>query len=74
MIEDWRQDYNTNRPHSSLGMRSLTAFAAALTSSPPLGHETNCGWGRTGERVGNATAPVMSTAVVTPTAPTTGSG
>jgi transposase InsO family protein len=28
VIEDWRQDYNQCRPHSSLGMRSPAAFAA----------------------------------------------
>jgi len=30
VIEDWRQDYNQHRPHSSLGMRSPAAFAATL--------------------------------------------
>jgi putative transposase len=28
VIEDWRQDYNQHRPHSSLGMRSPAAFTA----------------------------------------------
>lgn len=28
VIEDWREDYNTRRPHSSLGMRAPAAFAA----------------------------------------------
>jgi len=27
LIEDWRVDYNQNRPHSSLGMMTPTAFA-----------------------------------------------
>jgi putative transposase len=37
VIEDWREDYNTRRPHSSLGMRSPAAFAATLrTSAEPL--------------------------------------
>lgn len=31
VIEDWRQEYNRHRPHSSLGMRSPAAFAASLT-------------------------------------------
>lgn len=31
VIEDWRQDYNRHRPHSSLGMRSPVAFVASLT-------------------------------------------
>jgi putative transposase len=30
VIEDWRQDYNTHRPHSALGMLAPAAFAAAL--------------------------------------------
>ena len=28
VIEDWRQDYNQHRPHSSLGMRAPAVFAA----------------------------------------------
>jgi putative transposase len=28
VIEDWRQDYNGHRPHSSLGMRAPAVFAA----------------------------------------------
>jgi putative transposase len=35
VIEDWRQDYNLRRPHSSLGMRSPAAFAASLTEPIP---------------------------------------
>jgi transposase InsO family protein len=31
LIEDWRQDYNTNRPHSALGMMTPVAFAASFT-------------------------------------------
>ncbi len=41
VIEDWRQDYNQCRPHSSLGMRSPAAFAASL-SEPSSGRDTNC--------------------------------
>ena len=33
VIEDWRQNYNQHRPHSSLGMRSPARFAATLTAS-----------------------------------------
>jgi putative transposase len=33
VIEDWRQDYNQCRPHSSLGMRSPAAFAATLAAN-----------------------------------------
>jgi putative transposase len=37
VIEDWREDYNTRRPHSSLGMRSPAAFAATLaTTTEPI--------------------------------------
>jgi len=35
VIEDWRQDYNRHRPHSSLGMRTPAAFAAEWTE--PVG-------------------------------------
>jgi putative transposase len=31
-IEDWRQDYNTRRPHSSLGMRTPAVCAAEWTA------------------------------------------
>jgi len=33
LIDDWREDYNTRRPHSSLGMRTPAAFAAACAGS-----------------------------------------
>jgi putative transposase len=37
VIEDWREDYNQRRPHSSLGMRSPAAFAATLhTNAEPV--------------------------------------
>jgi putative transposase len=29
LVEDWREDYNTNRPHSALGMTAPARFAAA---------------------------------------------
>jgi len=32
VIEDWREDYNQHRPHSSLGMRSPARFAATLAA------------------------------------------
>jgi putative transposase len=32
VIEDWRQDYNEHRPHSSLGMRAPAVFAAEWTA------------------------------------------
>ncbi len=31
LVEDWRLDYNTNRPHSALGMRTPAHFAAEST-------------------------------------------
>ncbi|MCP9492033.1 MAG: IS3 family transposase [Solirubrobacteraceae bacterium MAG38_C4-C5] len=31
VISDWREDYNTRGPHSALGMRTPTAFAAEWT-------------------------------------------
>jgi putative transposase len=42
LLEDWRQDYNRVRPHSSLGGRSPEEYASELTASvPPLGAELN---------------------------------
>ncbi len=35
VIEDWREDYNTRRPHSSLGMRAPAVFAAEWTADAP---------------------------------------
>jgi len=36
LIEDWRLDYNNNRPHSALGMMTPAAFAATVRQ-PLLG-------------------------------------
>jgi putative transposase len=55
VIEDWREDYNTQRPHSSLGMRTPAAFAASLVD-PISRRETNCGLGRSREGVSSANA------------------
>ncbi|MCA1677743.1 MAG: IS3 family transposase [Actinobacteria bacterium] len=33
LIDDWREDYNTRRPHSSLGMRTPAQFAADCTTT-----------------------------------------
>jgi len=33
LIGDWREDYNTRRPHSSLGMRAPAAFATHWTAA-----------------------------------------
>jgi putative transposase len=33
LIGDWREDYNTRRPHSALGMQAPAAFAAAYTTA-----------------------------------------
>jgi putative transposase len=35
VIEDWRQDYNTQRPHSALGRKAPSVFAAAWTPDTP---------------------------------------
>lgn len=32
-IAEWVQDYNTERPHSSLGYQTPAAYAAELTAS-----------------------------------------
>ena len=38
VIEDFRLDYNTRRPHSRLGYRSPVNYAALLTAGPtPVG-------------------------------------
>jgi len=29
MVDDWREDYNEHRPHSSLGMEAPARFARA---------------------------------------------
>ncbi len=34
LIEDWRMDYNWNRPHSALGNMTPAAYAATLKTSP----------------------------------------
>ena len=33
LVEDWRVDYNTNRPHSALGMMAPARFAASWRRS-----------------------------------------
>ena len=35
VISDWRIDYNTRRPHSSLGMLTPAAYAARWTTKQP---------------------------------------
>jgi putative transposase len=35
LIEDWREDYNHHRPHSSLGMMTPVAFAASFHQPQP---------------------------------------
>lgn len=34
-ISEWRQDFNTARPHSSLGYQTPAAFARTLTATAP---------------------------------------
>lgn len=45
LIEDWREDYNHHRPHSSLGMMTPTAFAASLRQPRPEPTATAAGEG-----------------------------
>ena len=40
VIEDWREDYNRSRPHSSLGMRAPAVFAAERTRASRAGRMT----------------------------------
>ncbi len=42
VIESWRIEYNTERPHSSLGDLTPEEFAAAANPEllPPFGRET----------------------------------
>ena len=35
IIEDWRIEYNTRRPHSSLGWLTPAAYAGRLTEDQP---------------------------------------
>ena len=37
VIEAWRVDYNTQRPHSALGQQTPAAYAAAACAGPQLG-------------------------------------
>ena len=37
LIEDWRIEYNTRRPHSSLGWLTPAAYAGRLTEDQPAG-------------------------------------
>jgi putative transposase len=43
LIEDWRQDYNHHRPHSSLAMMTPAAFAATLRQPPGQPTATTAG-------------------------------
>lgn len=40
VLEDWRQDYNAQRPHSALGMLAPTAYAASRPSQHTSRHES----------------------------------
>jgi putative transposase len=35
LVADWRQEYNTNRPHSALGMRTPAEFARTCRNRQP---------------------------------------
>jgi putative transposase len=38
LVDDWRRDYNANRPHSALGMMAPTRFAASWRRSETTTH------------------------------------
>ena len=38
IVEDWRNEYNTWRPHSSLGGLTPTEYAARCTHRTPTDH------------------------------------
>lgn len=73
VIEDWRADYNTYRPHSSLG--NLTPLQFAATCRAPLPYPAGQQrWGP-GERAPSATTvSVTPTPAATPTWSTAESG
>ncbi len=53
LVEDWRHDYNTNRPHSALGMMAPARFAASwrqggATNGLSVGAHPQLGWSRRG--------------------------
>ena len=50
IIEDWRIDYNINRPHSAHGDLSPTEFAAEWTINQP----------QAAERLDHSTGPPQS--------------
>ncbi|MGH3031629.1 MAG: IS3 family transposase [Gaiellaceae bacterium] len=43
LIEDWRHDYNTNRPHSALGMMAPARFAASWRRSGTTNNRLSSG-------------------------------
>jgi putative transposase len=57
LVEDWRQDYNHHRPHSSLGMMTPVAFAATLRR--PLTNTTATAAGEGVERRGRLTSTIQ---------------
>jgi hypothetical protein len=53
LVEDWRIEYNTLRPHSALGYLTPTDYAKTWTATHPYSHS---GWTNNRGPV-NATAP-----------------
>jgi len=43
LVEDWREDYNTRRPHSALGMMAPAHFAASWRRSGPINQRLSLG-------------------------------
>ena len=40
LIEAWRRDYNTERPHESLGWKTPSEYVSALGGAAPPSAET----------------------------------
>jgi putative transposase len=58
LVEDWRIEYNTVRPHSALGYLTPTDYAKAWTATTPNSHS---GWTNNRGPVNGPTTPISST-------------
>jgi transposase InsO family protein len=47
IIQEWRIDYNTARPHSSLGYQTPIEFAARLAPPPRQSYARSTPWSQT---------------------------
>lgn len=73
MIEDWREDYNTYRPHSSLRNLTPTEYAASCRAPLPR-TEGGQSWGRAEGALSDTTASITSALPATPAWSTAESG